>query len=516
MMFKKMHNRLLEQYPLLWNMRLPGIFGVLLLFHLLHFIIGYTMYTGIEDMGWESPTGVYFSTSFALFSIIGSCVIFILWLNRVFRNNAFKSFYPVSNRQLYSQFLIFFLVSFLNITCYYSFTSGYVFHAKNNTSNSNNEKDIETYNRVAGLLQNKEDYRIENRCSPYPFPLSKKYVSDVAIRSGNESPDDYYYITRDGQAYSSKQVDSIAGGFEYSYLNFCNNYAIVVAGKDIRYASYDNYEQGIKAYGPQKILKDPRQLKADMRAFLALCDRNKVGYHLDADEWFSWVNNPPYYPVRYTIYQKYAGPSRYVQAESKDFTTQAALQLNPKGYYVELQKLRSILQNTQKAYEYNYVLPPLLGLMYAALSIALLIFTFRATSRRIWMITIIGSALLCLVIGAFTAVLAFGGGKEGILFFYLFIICAFLVLHLLSPNKTISGVSLNWFAWSLPIVSTIILGLMESKSSTTTAMGLVKTEEPWIFRNLDYYFLICLLSYLLIFWVLLIPRYRHWQAMTEN
>ncbi|HTN17944.1 MAG TPA: sulfite exporter TauE/SafE family protein [Chitinophagaceae bacterium] len=516
MLFKKLNTRLLEDYPLLWNMRLPGILGVLVLFHIVHFCTGYGLYTGVEDMGWESPTGMYFSTSFSLFSIIGSCVIFILWLNRVFRNNAFKSFYPVSNTQLYGQFCIILLVCFLNISGYYSFTSGYVAHARNNTSNSANEKDIELYNRVICFLQNKEDYRIDNRCSPYPFPLTKKYVSDVAIRNGKDSPDDYYYVSRDGQAYSSRQVDSIAGGQQYAYLNFCNNYAVIVPEQGFRYASQNRYEQGLAEYSPHVLLRDPQKLKADMKAFLALCARNKVGYKLDADDWFNWVNNPPYYPVRYTIYQKYYAPSRYASA-GPDLTAETALQLNPKGYFVEVQKLRSILQHTQKAHEYSYESGPLLGMLYAALSIALLIFSFRATSRRIWMISLVGSALLGLVIGAFTAVLAFGGGKEGILYFYLLIIAAFLVIHLISTGKTISGVALNWFTWFLPLVSTIILGLTESKNyQHTTINGVQQWTDPWIFDHLELYFLICLLIYLLTLCFVLVPRYRKWQAMPEN
>lgn len=517
MLFKKIHHRLLEQYPLLWNMRLPGILSVLILFHIVHFCAGYGMYSGVEDMSWESPKGMYFSTSFSLFSIIASCLIFILWLNRVFRNNAFKSFYPVSNLQLYGQFCIVFLVCFLNISGYYSFTSGYVAHARNNTSNTANEKDIELYNRVICFLQNKEDYRIDNRCSPYPFPLTKKYVSDVAIRDGKDSPDDYYYVSRDGQAYSSRQVDSIAGGQQYSYLNFCNNYAVIVPGEDFRYASQNRYEQGLAGYSAHILLRDPQKLKADMKAFLALCAKNKISYRLDAEDWFSWVNNPPYYPVRYTIFQKYYTPSRYASSENADVTAQAALQQNPKGYFIEVQKLRAILQHTQKAYEYTYESGPLLGMLYAALCISLLIFSFRATSRRIWMISLVGSALLGLVIGALTAVLAFGGSKEGILYFYLLIIAAFLVIHLVSTGKTVSGVALNWFTWFLPLASTIILGLLGSKSYRHTMInGVQQPSEPWVFDHLELYFLICLLAYLFILYFVLVPRYRQWQAMPES
>lgn len=503
-MIKKLHKDLLENYPLLWNLRLPGVFGALAIFHLIHFLVGYSMYSGEESTRWHNPEGMYFSTSFCLFSMIGSSVIFILWLIRVFRNNAFKSFYPIGNGKLFQEFMVFFVVCLLNITCYYSYTFGFVFHARNNTNNSENKKDIEVYNSVIAFLQNNKDaYRLEGRCYPDPFPLTKRYNENVRYAPSDQVPkSDYYFVSRDGRKFSSAEVDVLTGGVEYSYLNNCNFYSMYIHNESDRYSS--NSEQENEHYKTRlvKTLNNPEELKANMAAFIKLCDKHNISYQLEVDDWFKWVYNPPYFPVNYLIFHKYYYPGQYPTPNLSDASViQASLQLNPKGYFVEVSKLQNILQSTQRAYDYSFELAPFLGFLYAALFMSIMIFTFRATARRTWMIALIGSALICLIIGALTAVLAFGGGKDGILYFYLLVILSFILIHFISIRKTVSGVSLIWFVWSLPYAFVILLGLLENNF------------DKDYFQT---YFLVCLFIYLMTLRFFLVPRFRAWQAMPEN
>lgn len=502
-MVKKLNQHLLENYPLIWNMRLLPVVMVIIIFHLFHLLVGYSMYDGIASMGWHNPGDMFFATSFSLFSIIGSFVIFILWLTRVLRNNAFKSFYPFSNNHLFLQFLIILGVCLGNLTYYYSYTSGYLMHARNNTNNAENERDVAVFNSVAGFLQSARDqYSLDLRCHPYPFPLTKQYKANAQhTTSGKQNTDEYYYESRDKQRFTQAQVDSIAGGYQFSYLNWCSDYNMIEFSDVTNGRDFDYYKQQHLT-----LLNDPKMLKQQMAAFTGICRKYGIHYKLDVEEWFRWVYNPPYYPVQYTIFQIYYSPG--VPDDNDQHLGQAATQTNPKGYYVELQKLQYILQNTRKAHEYRHNLGGFCGFLYAALGLALLVFTFRATPRRVWIITLIGSALIALILGAITAVLAMGGAKDGILAFYVIVIFSFLFIHIISESKTISGVSLNWFVWSFPFLSLLLYGM-----SDTFREG---AAQSWMVRHSEWYFFLFVLAYLLTLWAFIIPRFRHWQSMPED
>lgn len=528
MPFKKLHRYTLEHYPLIWNMRLYSILAVVALLHIVHFLVGYASYTNVLDMRWRQPADMFFSSEFSLFSIVGSCVVLILWLVRVFRNNAFKHFYPVSDMQMFAQYLVLFCICFLNMTYYFSYTLGYVFHARNNTNQKENIADIRVFNRMSTLLQaSRESYDFKNRCYPEPFPVVMKYK--VGETETEVSPSDgkyeYYYEGKDKRHYTKAQIDSILGHKQYAYLNICYDYQRISIQKQEDY--YDNqhaYDRILytNANDLRRFLNEgPEHIKQEMQAFLKICDKYNVSYKLDVEDWVKWVYNPPYFPVDYLVYS--APYDIYGSNETQIDST--VYSYNPKGYYVQTNKLQYILQNTQKAHLYSVKPVALLIFLYCSLGVSLLLFTIRTANRRIWLICLIGSALLSMLIGAFSAIIGFSGSNGiDILIFYALIIFSFLIVHLVSRNKTIAGVSLNWFAWSLPFMSGIIYGLQSAlhrkerlqQLNRSVTGDYVYPSRSWVETHTEAYMLICLLVYLLIFAFLLTPLYRKWQASPEN
>lgn len=513
-MLKKLQNYLLEHYPLLWNMRLVSVLSVILLLHLIHFMVGYQSFDDLDTYGWRDPESRFFSTPFVMFSFIISTVVFILWLIRVFRNNAFKSFYPFSNGQLFAQMMIIFFVCLLNITYYYSFTSGYVWHSRNQSNEEGNKKDIELYNKVIGLLQESTDaYKIENKCWPKPFPLSRHYQSSqsnvVTYENGRpiNQPAEFYYQSRSGELFTVAQVDSMLGGYQYSYLNQCSDYIYIhSAFASPNYAEPVTVERELTANRAAytRMLNDPKELRQVMKDFIEMCDRHQIAYKLNADDWFQWVYNPPYYPVKYTIKHWYYNGGRMGSTGGNQF--------NPKGYYIELNKLQNKLNNTMRSYRYGFKLGAFCGFLYAALAMSLLVFSFRATSRRVWLVSFIGSGLICLIVGTLTALIGINSHGRSFentaLNMYLIIIFGFLAVHYMSSNKIIAGASLNWFTWSLPFVSVIIFAFVEMQNKQR--VHLIENSSA------DLYFFCCLLAYLLVMALVLIPRYRNWQAKPED
>src|SRR5690606_17206851 len=103
-MFKKIQNYLLIHHPLLWNIKIVPAFSVALLFHILFFLIGYVndeinfSENSLYDYGLDTGIVVFFS-------ILITLLFFVMWFFYYMRNNAFKAFYPVSNKSLYSEWL---------------------------------------------------------------------------------------------------------------------------------------------------------------------------------------------------------------------------------------------------------------------------------------------------------------------------------------------------------------------------------------------------------------------------
>ncbi|MDI9319083.1 MAG: hypothetical protein QM530_01295 [Phycisphaerales bacterium] len=529
-MMKKLNQYLLENYPLVWNMRLLSVLAVCTLLHLVHFVIGFFTFSTIEGMSYHNPEGMFFDSPFALFSIIGSFIVFILWLIKVLRNNAFKSFYPFSKIQLFAQFLIFFLVALFNITYYFSYTYGYVVSARLHTDIVANTKDNEVLQNVLPFLQGKDSYDIQNRCTPYPFPMNKRFKNEaindpnnpdkVILPKGYSDNSDHYYIGSDKRIYSPKQLDSIAGGATFSYLNYCSyRYRY-------NYDSYESQKEELIQKMHKQLKVQPEAIRASMSAFLQVCDKYKIKYKLSVDDWFKWVYHPPYFPVTYTIQNTYY----YPQTDAEDAVNEVAVptpansekELNPKGYFVQVDRLECILDNTFKVHEYHIKWNILLVFMYFAMAIALTLFSFRASSKRIWLISLIGSALVCLAVGAITAVLNYGKGNTGsmVLLFYLLLILAFLLVAIISHKKTIAGVTLNWFVWSAPAILPIIYGIYSARyryiQSQVPAYQYTKPHLlDWIDNHTEVFMSLCiLLSFISM--LFLSSRYRRWQAMPED
>jgi len=101
---------LLERFPLVWNTHLIWALPLILATHLFFFSWGFAMVTD-EAMG-----NYYFSLRNrfeglpTVMNFIAIVLLLVGWLIRLFRNNAFERFYPVSRWQLFRQFVIYLFI----------------------------------------------------------------------------------------------------------------------------------------------------------------------------------------------------------------------------------------------------------------------------------------------------------------------------------------------------------------------------------------------------------------------
>lgn len=526
-MFKKIQQYLLEHHPLLWNMRLHQIVAISLCLHLIHFIIGYLSFTDILSMGYSDATQMFFSGPFALFSIVGSGIVLVLWLVKVFRNNALKRYYPISKEKVFVQFLILFLACSLNMSYYYSYTYGFVLHGKIKTDINANNQDQKTYAAVIGWLQeNRTAYDIDNRCYPSPFPMTRKYknadstqVTDIegaAASTVNIDTNGLYYVGKDGKNYSVQTRDSMSGHTQFSYLNYCCEERTY--NEEMEYTWDAQTNAHLATATMQQSLQHPEEIKAKMIAFLQVCDKYNVKYKLNVDDWFKWVYNPPYFPVTYTIqnvnYNPNAKYDNYIAAVNENGSS-----FNPKQYFVQREKLEYILNNTYAIHHYHINVGVLCFILYWALSVSLLIFAFRASSKRVWIISLIAGALFCILVGAFSVVLTYNDGNA-LFIVYELIIFSFLMIALLIKHKTISGIALNWFTWAAPAIIPLLLAYWSAiERQKLMRIDAALYQKPavldWIDDHSGLFFMANLALYLLGLYGLS-GLYRRWQAMPED
>ncbi|ASK28684.1 hypothetical protein CEY12_00520 [Chryseobacterium sp. T16E-39] len=92
------------------------------------------------------------------------------WLITMFRNNAFKNFYPASKGKLFGQFVQYFMILFACTTFYFSYMIGFRMFINHQYPDKRIEKSVDVINRAAPFLsQDLEQYTLDNRKFPSAF-----------------------------------------------------------------------------------------------------------------------------------------------------------------------------------------------------------------------------------------------------------------------------------------------------------------------------------------------------------
>ena len=119
-----MKKYLLERFPLVWNTHLIWALPLILATHLFFFSWGFAMVTD-EAMGnYCFSLRNRFEGLPTVMNFIAIVLLLVGWLIRLFRNNAFERFYPVSRWQLFRQFVIYLFIMGGILSSGLSFTIG--------------------------------------------------------------------------------------------------------------------------------------------------------------------------------------------------------------------------------------------------------------------------------------------------------------------------------------------------------------------------------------------------------
>ena len=119
-----MKKYLLERYPAIWNIQIVWLFPLILLAHLFFFGLGFVMLSDEAMSNYYYYLGDNFKGLPMLLNFIIIVLLLVGWLIYLFRNNAFKRFYPVSCWQLFGRFVVYFAVIGGIISSSFSFMAG--------------------------------------------------------------------------------------------------------------------------------------------------------------------------------------------------------------------------------------------------------------------------------------------------------------------------------------------------------------------------------------------------------
>ncbi|WP_262147334.1 hypothetical protein [Chryseobacterium foetidum] len=356
----KFNQFLLEKYPTVWNTKIVWMLSAGIVVHILFFIIGYLSHINPMSLQTSNVTDDYFRDGIILIHLIISILMIVGWLIMMFRNNAFKNFYPNSKEKLFLQFVQYFVIIFVCTTFYFSYMVGFRTFINSKYPDAEMKQNIETINLGnAFLSQNLELYTLDNRLSPKQFydlycetdikkidrtkkyhvyynrvyqfnsVYSKtsykkdKYNEFIVPEPENSQKKGIVYSQRDGNKsetfFFKKEVVDVSFDIKSEGLSFYNFSDLFYEngnnGGSRAYTGY--YDEDNSTFHNLEIKKkkaevnrktaellnkkSPAEIEKLLSQFLKVSNKFAIENNLDAKQWTKMVYNPSEFNVRYFI-----------------------------------------------------------------------------------------------------------------------------------------------------------------------------------------------------------------------
>ncbi|MEY8759130.1 hypothetical protein [Chryseobacterium tongliaoense] len=373
----KFNQYLLEKYPTVWNTRIVWMLLASLIIHILFFIIGYLSHSNPVSLQKYSVKDDYFRSGVIFIHLIISILMIVGWLIMMFKNNAFKNFYPSSKWKLFSQFVQYFIILFSCITFYFSYMTGFEMFVNNKYPDDEMVKKVEVINKTYPFLsQDLAKYTLDNRKFPQPFydlycetkiekiDRNKKYFvyynrvyqyysvyskvsrqqdryENYAIpepEKSNKTPIAYSEIKDSTKIYYfKKEVVDVSPYIKTTGLSFYNFSDVFYDANEKDYPDHYRYDSYQENYNNDQSKKkgfeinkettellnknNSTELKNLLSDFLKISKEFGIKNNIDADEWTKMVYAPenPNFEVRYFIKKFENNPGdQYAQDDAVD------------------------------------------------------------------------------------------------------------------------------------------------------------------------------------------------------
>ncbi|NDV68233.1 YfhO family protein [Dysgonomonas sp. 25] len=453
-MINKIQRYLLENYPLLWNIRLFPVMLIIVVANVMFFLFGYWSTNTVFDSSYyysfldgDGIFLLYFS------SIFIGVLVFVGWLVFYMRNNAFRIYYPRTTLQLYAEWLLIFVICAGISVIPFSMTKGCLTKWQAVTSVKEAQKALDIIEKVRILVPSDTYYYSYSSDSDKPIPIPK----DMPLNLDTLDLDNY-----------SIQYDS-DGQFT---VNGYNGASLLFYKKN-HYSYYSSYneEKDPEYVKQQKAIAEVKSWLANerkdsiyslMKEYMALVKKHDVKVNLTADTWFDRIYNPPFYPVDVHTVINEDAPSEYYSSYYDDDYYRPSLSLS----YLE-GGYKKVVDSHEDTAVMEYIL---LTCLCFSLGFSVLVFSARVTTGKKWLKAFVILGIMVLLISLFTGVLAlisiFSDSEvTGMLVFgfwlFLFIaILIYLINKIVSnSNRNHSNVAVNFFLWLMPAMIPLIFFL---------------------------------------------------------
>ncbi|MCJ8154582.1 hypothetical protein MKJ01_12490 [Chryseobacterium sp. SSA4.19] len=213
---KQFNQYLLERYPTIWNTKIVWMLLASLIIHIVFFIIGYISHSDPKSLQKFDVRDDYFADGMIFIHLIISILMIVGWLILMFKNNAFKNFYPTTKWKLFSQFLQYFIIVFACTSFFFSYMTGFRLFVQNTYPDNEMSEKVAVINRTYPFFsQDIENYTLDNKV----FPQYPDLFCETNIEKIDRNKKYFVYYDRVYQFYTlySKTVDKKDAAGNYSY-----------------------------------------------------------------------------------------------------------------------------------------------------------------------------------------------------------------------------------------------------------------------------------------------------------
>lgn len=523
-MFKNLQKYLLINHPLLWNLKIVPITFYMIIIHIVFFVLGYI--NGAINFSETVDNYDYNSNQDTILVLGGfiSLIVFIVWAIFYFKNNALKSFYPKTKFSLFKEWSLILFISVLLTTFPISFFYGKDTRVRSYFTESEARKRCDILSQGSMFVDGSfsEHYDSQGNYNngmvtveAAVAPIDKTTIDTVAAVVDTVKIKDYFYYK--GELYSN-----------YSLLN-----------KNINSYSFFDYKNDSLRKMKLKdwmVTNQKDSVKLLFKKYLAIAKEHHLKSSIDENKWLKLVFNYP----NFTYYKVIGGEEK---SEFFDINNESAVNaIDTTSQYIVRKLDRDYLVNRfyvpEKALNFSYEkianswnnpkvsLEIFLLSLYFAFGLSFIVFSFRVTSGRNWLIALVVAGIINIIIGiiaAFNSSVNFYFGFQ--LCFFIVLLSYFLINLYKKKGKGFTGVTNTILLWMvapfLPVTYGLIFELIKETSGYNYADYNYKSK---LFPRIDYlndsdvvvFLLYINLVLVILMMLFLTVKIRKWRGIAES
>ena len=499
----KINRYLIERYPNIWNTKLVWVITISLAIHLLFFLLGLIGLSNPESLHSYRAKDVFFNSGVVFFNVILSVLIVVVWLINLFKNNAFKAFYPTKKLDLFKQFCCYFIAIFFCSSFFLSYQFGVKTYIISVYPDQEMLSKIKTANQTAVFLShNIKDYTINNKRFPdfyfnnfcesnsglidyktdhysifefdYQFYNVKAIDYTKKLLRGSDVEGYLYRKEKDSLTTTYFYKDSVIDAKPYiktllpSYYNYSETFYL---NSDLDEFEYNQYSkkmvyrgnhQDYRNYTQERYLRsknntnlldrnNPQEIKNLLAEFLQIANSFKIEHNLNTNVWFDLVYHPSNFEIKHFIYN--TKPSKYRYNSNKERTASETYRKDhDTSYYINSDELKTAFNNIDSIKNDSGIFDGFHVFLWLAFSLALLVFIFRVTGLKTLLFSIVSAGVITMLVTLILFIIFYfvevSGSDEEYVVAYLGLIVGALILivpwfYYKSFRKMIVGICLN-------------------------------------------------------------------------